>query len=248
MKSRRPYGRSEIGLRTRAPARCALPPGVGVRDHDLDVRLRLRARSGAGALFEEEPADIPGELDERAVGVEQLEAERAVEAGRAAEISDDDLDGDLLARLHAASQRSSSRPASTAATRPATTPARVAKDAVSTYSSGVWSCPPTGPSPSSVGMPDHAVQEPSETPPVPVSPNVCLSDLPSSIAAPASVATADVRSSGEGRPGPPRSARFPGDCRRRAPARRPSRGRRRSARGDRRSGTLCWAPCSRPPA
>ena len=39
------------------------------------------------------------------------------------------------------------------------------------YSQGVWSSPPTGPSPSSVGMPCEAAQEPSETPPAAVSPN-----------------------------------------------------------------------------
>ena len=38
------------------------------------------------------------------------------------------------------------------------------------YSHGVWSSPPTGPSPSSVGRPCDAVQEPSETPPAAVSP------------------------------------------------------------------------------
>jgi 4-amino-4-deoxy-L-arabinose transferase-like glycosyltransferase len=42
---------------------------------------------------------------------------------------------------------------------------RGSRSAMSMYSSGVWSRPPTGPSPSTVGMPAAPVQQPSDTPP-----------------------------------------------------------------------------------
>ncbi len=54
------------------------------------------------------------------------------------------------------------------------------------YSQGVWSSPPTGPSPSSVGRPCDAAQEPSETPPADVSPKTWPSSAPSAMAVSAS--------------------------------------------------------------
>src|SRR5947209_3971181 len=52
---------------------------------------------------------------------------------------------------------------------PASMAVRGAMEGTETYSSGLWSRPPTGPRPSSVGTPMAAVVLPSEPPPVAVS-------------------------------------------------------------------------------
>ena len=137
-----------------------------------------------------------------------------------------------------------SRPASTAATRPARTPARGAKLSSSAYSNGVWSSPPTGPRPSSVGIPDQAVHEPSETPPVEVSPNGWSRACPSAMAVNGRGSRrAPCARAGAGRQGPPRAARRLHTSRTCAPWPLPSRGRPRSGRACRRSGRRRREPC-----
>ena len=60
----------------------------------------------------------------------------------------------------------SSSPLPTAVHSPATMPHRDGTESSRMYSDGEWSSPPTGPSPSSVGTPAAAVQQPSDMPPL----------------------------------------------------------------------------------